>query len=125
PRLSIRMTAERRLRARKERRRDPDAACEQTQAALQIAKQRNIRTKTVAGLDADRKARHLAAVSELSEALAARVLLVYHMAEQRPMMGTFLDRKSTRLNSSHQIISYAVFCLKKKRKNKADTFKQQ
>src|SRR5258708_32044984 len=28
-----------------------------------------------------------------------------------------LDRKSTRLNSSHQIISYAVFCLKKK-KNK-------
>src|SRR5258708_28626199 len=28
------------------------------------------------------------------------------------------DRKSTRLNSSHQIISYAVFCLKKKKKNK-------
>src|SRR5258708_26205828 len=29
---------------------------------------------------------------------------------QEPMV----DRKSTRLNSSHQIISYAVFCLKKK-----------
>src|SRR5258708_20448426 len=28
------------------------------------------------------------------------------------------DRKSTRLNSSHQIISYAVFCLKKKPKNR-------
>src|SRR5258708_21674194 len=27
------------------------------------------------------------------------------------------DRKSTRLNSSHQIISYAVFCLKKKKKS--------
>src|SRR5947208_13576681 len=27
---------------------------------------------------------------------------------------SWLDRKSTRLNSSHQIISYAVFCLKKK-----------
>src|SRR5258708_24930526 len=27
----------------------------------------------------------------------------------------YLDRKSTRLNSSHQIISYAVFCLKKKK----------
>src|SRR5207244_12327413 len=26
----------------------------------------------------------------------------------------YIDRKSTRLNSSHQIISYAVFCLKKK-----------
>src|SRR5258708_27117863 len=29
----------------------------------------------------------------------------------------WLDRKSTRLNSSHQIISYAVFCLKKKKKH--------
>src|SRR5258708_21388681 len=28
------------------------------------------------------------------------------------------DRKSTRLNSSHQIISYAVFCLKKKKEKK-------
>src|SRR5256884_5796524 len=31
-----------------------------------------------------------------------------------------LDRKSTRLNSSHGYISYAVFCLKKKNKMKAD-----
>src|SRR5258708_30771445 len=30
------------------------------------------------------------------------------------------DRKSTRLNSSHQIISYAVFCLKKKKKKNND-----
>src|SRR2546422_1431082 len=30
-----------------------------------------------------------------------------------------LDRKSTRLNSSHGYISYAVFCLKKKNKNTA------
>src|SRR5437762_8219252 len=30
--------------------------------------------------------------------------------------GNFLDRKSTRLNSSHRCISYAVFCLKKKKK---------
>src|SRR5438034_7081345 len=29
------------------------------------------------------------------------------------------DRKSTRLNSSHTVISYAVFCLKKKKKKKA------
>src|SRR5258708_22884303 len=31
------------------------------------------------------------------------------------------DRKSTRLNSSHQIISYAVFCLKKKKKKEKHT----
>src|SRR5258708_21710156 len=30
--------------------------------------------------------------------------------------GVGVDRKSTRLNSSHQIISYAVFCLKKKKR---------
>src|SRR5690242_21393773 len=30
------------------------------------------------------------------------------------------DRKSTRLNSSHMSISYAVFCLKKKKKSKRD-----
>src|SRR5437764_5254964 len=31
------------------------------------------------------------------------------------------DRKSTRLNSSHRCISYAVFCLKKKKKKKTKT----
>src|SRR5256885_8959011 len=31
------------------------------------------------------------------------------------------DRKSTRLNSSHLVISYAVFCLKKKKKKEKDT----
>src|SRR5207244_13617704 len=32
------------------------------------------------------------------------------------------DRKSTRLNSSHQIISYAVFCLKKKKSKRHSTY---
>src|SRR5256885_8369410 len=31
----------------------------------------------------------------------------------------FLDRKSTRLNSSHLVISYAVFCLKKKKQQQS------
>src|SRR5207244_7118767 len=35
-----------------------------------------------------------------------------------PVISLNKDRKSTRLNSSHQIISYAVFCLKKKKKYK-------
>src|SRR5690606_41055549 len=38
-------------------------------------------------------------------------------------MGSPLDRKSTRLNSSHVKISYAVFCLKKKKKNKVNNQK--
>src|SRR3989442_9037028 len=35
----------------------------------------------------------------------------------QPELGRFEDRKSTRLNSSHVRISYAVFCLKKKKLN--------
>src|SRR3712207_7233596 len=35
---------------------------------------------------------------------------------RRPTFGVSEDRKSTRLNSSHANISYAVFCLKKKKK---------
>src|SRR5258708_30185114 len=40
--------------------------------------------------------------------------LRYGWKKSGPSSGANLDRKSTRLNSSHQIISYAVFCLKKK-----------
>src|SRR2546429_6064279 len=36
----------------------------------------------------------------------------------QPWLGAQIDRKSTRLNSSHGYISYAVFCLKKKNNNK-------
>src|SRR5438034_7010581 len=35
--------------------------------------------------------------------------------------GVMRDRKSTRLNSSHTVISYAVFCLKKKKKKRKTT----
>src|SRR5438132_9159002 len=36
-------------------------------------------------------------------------------------LGYLTDRKSTRLNSSHTVISYAVFCLKKKKKKNHET----
>src|SRR5438309_6292914 len=51
--------------------------------------------------------------------------------ETRPRAATFhlvvgwLDRKSTRLNSSHSSISYAVFCLKKKKKKTISKREQQ
>src|SRR5256885_12725225 len=38
-------------------------------------------------------------------------------ARQISSISSFVDRKSTRLNSSHLVISYAVFCLKKKKKH--------
>src|SRR5690348_18185932 len=40
--------------------------------------------------------------------------LVHLVADDATLEGARLDRKSTRLNSSHPSISYAVFCLKKK-----------
>src|SRR5438034_5247165 len=40
---------------------------------------------------------------------------------RRNLSGYPEDRKSTRLNSSHTVISYAVFCLKKKKKNSIRT----
>jgi hypothetical protein len=56
-----------------------------------IAQQKKFRPKTVVSLDLDRKARHLASMAALPDQLAARALIVYHLAEQRAMMGTFLD----------------------------------
>src|SRR5256885_9698241 len=42
------------------------------------------------------------------------------LPRERPLTGQQLrDRKSTRLNSSHLVISYAVFCLKKKKTEQA------
>src|SRR4051812_49711686 len=43
--------------------------------------------------------------------------------QQRETAGFILDRKSTRLNSSHMSISYAVFCLKKKKKKTSESDK--
>src|SRR2546422_5516557 len=42
-------------------------------------------------------------------------------ARGAPARDAGADRKSTRLNSSHGYISYAVFCLKKKKKNQSET----
>src|SRR5690625_5640899 len=45
---------------------------------------------------------------------ALRYLFENSTSQDNPGLPTILDRKSTRLNSSHVAISYAVFCLKKK-----------
>src|SRR2546430_8134850 len=45
-------------------------------------------------------------------------------ADDQPPLG-HVDRKSTRLNSSHSQISYAVFCLKKKKKRKKNIYRHR
>src|SRR5438105_12775281 len=50
--------------------------------------------------------------------LRASTLPAHSASESRNhRLGSAVDRKSTRLNSSHEWISYAVFCLKKKKKH--------
>lgn len=85
------MTPDQRTRAARAFWEDPEATDDQVQAALLIAQQKKFRPKTVIGLDLGRKARHLASLGGLPDAMAARALIVYHLAEQRPMMGAFLD----------------------------------
>src|SRR5205085_11292049 len=65
------------------------------------------------------KFRHLLIRDAAYEALpkATRAELHERFAAWLDEHGLGLDRKSTRLNSSHSQISYAVFCLKKKKKN--------
>src|SRR3712207_8726513 len=57
-----------------------------------------------------RPARLLGLVARTGAALGAKVT-----ADHVALVTVELDRKSTRLNSSHANISYAVFCLKKKK----------
>src|SRR5256885_2703701 len=65
--------------------------------------------------DSETLARALHGHEELSPS-DQLALLVAQSADRLPLPGRG-DRKSTRLNSSHLVISYAVFCLKKKKKN--------
>ena len=90
-RLWKRMTTEQRLRAAAALWRDERAANDQMQAVGLIAKHMKLRPKTANGLDVSRKARYFVTLPELPDALAASVLVVYHVAEQRPMMSAFLD----------------------------------
>ncbi|MQA28658.1 MAG: hypothetical protein GEU82_02305 [Luteitalea sp.] len=85
------MTPDQRLQAAHAFWIDEQASDDQLQAVLLISQQKKFRPKTVIGLDHDRKARHLASLSSLPDAVAARVLVLYHLAEQRDLMGTFLD----------------------------------
>ena len=62
---------------------DEQATDDQIQAVLLIAQQKKFRPKSVLALDDERKARHLASLASLPDALAARALIVYHLAEQR------------------------------------------
>jgi hypothetical protein len=90
-RLWKQMTPDQRQRAARAFWSDEVATDDQIQAVLLIAQQKKFRPKTVVGLDIDRKTRHLASLASMPDALAGRALILYHLADQRPMMSAFLD----------------------------------
>jgi hypothetical protein len=70
---------------------DEQAALEQAEAVALIARQLKFRPKSVLTLPVERKAKHLAGMAQVSDLLAARLLVAYHLQHQRPMMARFLD----------------------------------
>mgnify|MGYP000161912911 CR=1 FL=1 len=63
--------------------------------------------------------------SVLQDVIKKRRDVIVPMKEELIKRLNLPDRKSTRLNSSHTVISYAVFCLKKKKNKKKKKKKKQ
>jgi hypothetical protein len=85
------LTSERKLRAAEAFWKDTGAGAEQAEAILVIAQRIKFRARSVATLPIEKKTRHLASLLGVSEMMAARLLVAYHLEHQRPMMGSFLD----------------------------------
>lgn len=71
--------------------RDEQSTEQQIEAVAAIAAHMKFRAKSVFGLSTEKRARYLAALPSISETIAARALITYHLETQRPMMGAFLD----------------------------------
>jgi len=69
----------------------PETTMQHVEAIAAIARRMNFRTKSVQALPIDRKARQLAQMSDVSDAVATRALIAYHFSAQRPLMAAFLN----------------------------------
>lgn len=69
----------------------PEVQVQHVEATLLLAKRLNFRPKSVLALPIERRARHLAQVNDVSDAVATRALIAYHFADMRPLMAAFLD----------------------------------
>ena len=85
------MTDEQRHKAAEAFWEDEESIAEQTEVMLLLSKKLNFRYRTVQGLSIERKVAHLMKLGNLSDSVAGRLLVTYHLALQRPMMGAFLD----------------------------------
>jgi hypothetical protein len=90
-RIWKRMPAERRIEAAELFWADEESAEQQVEAVGAIAGHMKFRAKSVVGLPVEKKARYLAGLPAVSDSVAARALVQYHLSRQRAMMGAFLD----------------------------------
>jgi hypothetical protein len=72
-------------------RESPEIDVQQLEAVATLARRLNFRTRSIQALPVERRARHLAQVSELGDTVATRALIAYHFSHQRPLMAAFLD----------------------------------
>ena len=86
-----RLPAERRIAAAGLFWADEQSAEQQMEAIAAIAAHMKFRTKTLFGLSQEKKSKYLSTLPNISESIAARALVNYHLETQRPMMGAFLD----------------------------------
>jgi hypothetical protein len=86
-----RLPAERRTAAAELFWGDEQSAEQQVEACATIATHMKFRAKSVLNLPVDKKTRYLVNLPQVSDAVAARALVNYHLGRQRPMMGDFLD----------------------------------
>lgn len=70
---------------------DEQSVAEQAEVVGAIARQLNFRPKSVIALPVERKVKHTSRMAQVSDAVASRLLVAYHLQAQRPMMGAFLD----------------------------------
>ena len=85
------LSPDRRLLAAEAFWRDESAFAEQAEAIALVAQRIKFRLKSVQALPIEKKVRQLVALPAVSELVSARLLVSYHLAHQRPMMGRFLD----------------------------------
>ena len=85
------MSTERRLEMAELFWSDEQSTEQQIEAVAAIAGHMKFRTKSVIGLPVERKAKYLTTLPNVSDTIAARALVNYHLTKQRPMMGAFLD----------------------------------
>ena len=70
---------------------DEQSAEQQVEACASIATHMKFRAKTVLSLPVEKKTKYLVRLPGLSDSVAARALVNYHLERQRPMMAAFLD----------------------------------